>query len=67
MCYNPLTEIKQLKIVSPDGLDLMREENGTYCFEIETPQRVIVTGFWFELCNEFQNSYDQCLKSNYSD
>ena len=62
LCYNPLNGKFNAETIHPSEVDTLVESEGEYCYEFDLPKRVTETGFWYELCFEFQSSYDKCEK-----
>lgn len=61
ICYDPETKMTE-HIEDPSDSYSVLEADGKVCFSEVLPREVLVTGFWYELCNEIQTSYVECHK-----
>ena len=59
-CYDPKTGDTKYLNLSDDEISEVQETKGLYCYEIDLGEVVSRTGFWYELCYEWQTAWDKC-------
>ena len=60
VCVDIQTGDSYYRLLGDDEVESVRDKEGLYCFEDDLAHIVVRTGFWYELCHEWDAVFSAC-------